>query len=80
MRCLSCNKNLSDFESTRKSANTGEYLDLCNTCFSEIQYDVDAIVRDDLRDNESLEEDEYEFDEDRVDIIGQNGNDGDHYE
>jgi hypothetical protein len=80
MRCLSCNKNLSDFESTRKSANTGEYLDLCNTCFSEIQYDVDTIVRDDLKDNESLEEDDYDFDEERIDVIGQNGNEGDHYE
>jgi hypothetical protein len=80
MRCLSCNKNLSDFESTRKSASTGEYLDLCNTCFSEIQYDVDTIVRDDLKDNESLEEDDYDFDEERIDVIGQNGNEGDHYE
>ena len=58
MRCLSCNKNLSDFESTRKSANTGEYLDLCNSCFSDIQYDVDAIVREDLREDEQVSEDD----------------------
>ena len=57
MRCLSCNKILSDFESTRKSANTGEYLDLCNSCFSDIQYDVDAIVREDLREDEQVSED-----------------------
>lgn len=33
MRCKACNVSLNDFESTRKSKNTGEYLDLCNTCF-----------------------------------------------
>lgn len=58
MRCLSCNKILSDFESTRKSANTGEYLDLCNSCFSDIQYDVDAVVREDLREDEQVSEDD----------------------
>lgn len=64
MRCLSCNKILSDFESTRKSALTGEYLDMCNHCFSEIAYDVDTIVREDLREDESLDEDEdYEDEE-----------------
>ena len=59
MRCLSCNKILSDFESTRKSANTGEYLDLCNSCFSDIQYDVDAIVREDLREDEVVDEEDF---------------------
>lgn len=34
MRCKACNVSLNDFEATRKSKNTGEYLDLCNTCFS----------------------------------------------
>jgi hypothetical protein len=57
------NKNLSDFESTRKSANTGEYLDLCNSCFSDIQYDVDAIVREDLREDEQVDEDDVYDDE-----------------
>ena len=64
MRCLSCNKILNDFESTRKSALTGEYLDMCNHCFSEIAYDVDTIVREDLREDETLDEDEdYEDEE-----------------
>ena len=63
MRCLSCNKILSDFEATRKSANTGEYLDLCNHCFSDIQYDVDAVVREDLREDETVDEDEVFDDE-----------------
>ena len=32
MRCLSCNSNLTDQESTRKSRDTAEYLDTCNDC------------------------------------------------
>jgi len=36
MRCVACNKILSDYEATRKHAITGEYLDLCNECFSSI--------------------------------------------
>lgn len=32
MRCVSCNANLTDFESTRKGALSGTYLDLCNGC------------------------------------------------
>ena len=35
MRCQACDCELSDFESTRKSLETGEYLDLCNKCFFE---------------------------------------------
>lgn len=36
MRCQCCNKNLSDRESTRKGVNTGEYLDMCDNCFSTV--------------------------------------------
>jgi hypothetical protein len=32
MRCCSCNVALTDFESTRKGALSGQYLDLCNGC------------------------------------------------
>ena len=35
MRCLSCNKSMSDFESTRKFKGTQRFVDLCNHCFSE---------------------------------------------
>ena len=35
MRCTACDRNLSDFESTRKDETTGEYLDLCNKCYKE---------------------------------------------
>jgi len=64
MRCLSCNKNLTDFESTRKFASTGEYLDLCNKCYSDIQDDVDTLVRPELQDDEQpFEDDDYDNEE-----------------
>lgn len=36
MRCLSCNCNLSDYESTRKYISGG-YIDLCNGCFNSVK-------------------------------------------
>ena len=55
MRCCACDRNLSDFESTRKSRETGEYLDLCNKCYNEIQLDIDDInEREDLRHNDDI--------------------------
>jgi hypothetical protein len=48
MRCLSCNVALSKFESTRKSAHTGEYLDLCNRCYKVIEKEVEVVERPDL--------------------------------
>lgn len=35
MRCFSCDCNLTDYESTLKSAVTGEYIDMCTSCISE---------------------------------------------
>jgi hypothetical protein len=49
MRCRACNKNLNDFESTRKS-ESGEYVDLCNHCYREVQSDILAEERQDLQD------------------------------
>lgn len=60
MRCLSCNAALSDFEATRKTLNTNEYLDLCNNCFYTIKDDVLTLDRSDL------EEEEYGLDDDTV--------------
>lgn len=41
MRCQDCNENLTDEESTRKDERTGQYLDLCNTCLSNLYKDLD---------------------------------------
>lgn len=48
MRCLACNKELTEFEATRKSAQTGEFVDLCNECYRPIKDDLRCI------DNEAL--------------------------
>ncbi len=60
MRCKACNKELTDFEATRKSSATGEFFDLCNTCYKYIKEDTEVIERPDLMefqdylDNEDL--------------------------
>lgn len=43
MRCKACDKALTEFESTRKSASTGEFIDLCNDCFRYIKEDMYTI-------------------------------------
>jgi hypothetical protein len=63
MRCVACNKNLNDFESTRKSIVSGEYLDLCNTCFHQVEQDVPAKERDDLRSEEETFDDDIDTNE-----------------
>jgi hypothetical protein len=35
MKCVCCDKNLSDYESTIKSKVTGQYLDTCTVCLKE---------------------------------------------
>lgn len=47
MRCIACDKNLSDYESTRKDLN-GNYIDMCNTCYSTIKDDLLTVDREDL--------------------------------
>ena len=46
MRCLSCNKELTDFEATRRYAESEEFIDMCNDCFKCT--DIKAIERPDL--------------------------------
>lgn len=47
-RCKSCDALLTDFEATRKSLSTNEYLDLCNGCFAPISDEIPTIDREDL--------------------------------
>jgi len=63
MHCSSCNRLLTDYESTRKNAVTGQYLDLCKVCFEDIKPFVKVIDRKDLiteadLDDEPLEDDD----------------------
>ena len=45
MRCSCCNKRLSDYETTLKHGVTGEYLDTCLDCLSDIAHDVPMPVK-----------------------------------
>lgn len=56
MRCLGCNKNLSDYEATRRYALSGDFVDLCNRCFGPISKEVNTIERADLATAEDLED------------------------
>ena len=62
MRCYCCNKALNDYESTLRSATTGEFLDMCTSCLNEL--DIDTVGREDLHgfdnQNEEIEIEEVE--------------------
>ena len=59
MRCVSCDCALTDFESTRKYADSNNYVDLCNRCLSTIPEFPATIERVDLlHDEVELEEDD----------------------
>jgi hypothetical protein len=53
-RCLACNKNLNDYEATRKDLH-GAYLDMCNKCYTFIQDDVLTVDRGDLNPVQEIE-------------------------
>lgn len=71
MRCQCCNVLLNDFESTRKSDTTGEYLDVCNKCF--VGLGLSSIDRGDLEPNaqpEGWEDEDFEMDSEYYDDYG----------
>lgn len=72
MRCLSCNEVLTDFESTRKSVVTNQYIDMCNRCYATIAEGIDVIERRDLEHEEDMvvdddSDDTLDFDVDKLD-------------
>lgn len=48
MHCRACDALLSDFESTRRNKNTGEFIDLCNSCYQEVKHIIPVSERKDL--------------------------------
>jgi len=56
MRCLACNKALSDYEATRRCAFTHAFLDLCNGCYSTISEDIKTTDRPELRHSQGWHE------------------------
>ena len=65
MKCLCCDKILNDFESTRKHAITGAYLDTCNECLDAIDVNIPTIDRHDLEVHVQVEQ-ELDLDIDRL--------------
>lgn len=65
-RCVACDKNLNDYESTRKDLH-GNYVDLCNSCYKPIRDDLPTVTREDLSPTQEIEpelmEDNLEWDE-----------------
>ncbi len=60
MRCIACNALLSDYEATRKSQTTGEYLDLCNHCLNDINNDLLYTEREDLASKENPSDEDHQ--------------------
>ena len=58
MRCKACDKRLNAFESTRKSKVHGDYIDMCNRCFSTIADEIPVTVRNDLAEVENEDDDD----------------------
>lgn len=56
-RCIACDKNLNDYESTRKDLR-GHYVDLCNSCYTPLQDVIPTITREDLNPTEVIEPEE----------------------
>lgn len=54
MRCLACDRALTDYEATRRDAITDEFIDLCNGCFASVYEDLHTIERTDLAHDEDM--------------------------
>lgn len=59
MRCVACNKRLTQFEMARKSKETGEYLYLCNKDFEPIRDQVKVSEKYSLFSSEDLDDEPY---------------------
>jgi len=75
--CVACDKNLSDFESTRKIEHDNgsvEYLDLCNGCFkvSGLTVGYNIIERNDLSHEDDISNDEWEDEPETDDLVNFN--------
>lgn len=50
MRCRACDRCLTDFESTRRSASGHDFLDLCTRCLGPIVDSVETVENFELYD------------------------------
>lgn len=56
MHCTACDRLLTEFESTRRNANTFQFIDLCKVCFEDVKAFVPTIDRKDLISEADLDE------------------------
>ena len=80
MHCRACDVLLNDFEATRRNANTFDFVDLCNSCYSEVKHIIPAIERKDLMtsddyDDLNTQNEHYKDFEDIKDFISNDIND-----
>jgi hypothetical protein len=58
MHCSCCDRLLTEFESTRRNANTFQFIDLCKVCFEDVKPYVPTIDRKDLISEADLDVDD----------------------
>lgn len=64
MRCVACDKVLSNYELTKKFSGSGEFVDMCNECSRFlVDDDLTAVGNLDYADLYDLEEIKYVADE-----------------
>jgi hypothetical protein len=56
MHCNCCDRLLTEFEATRRNANTFQFIDLCKVCFEDVKPFVPTIDRKDLISEADLDE------------------------
>ena len=62
MHCSCCDRLLTEFECTRRNANTFQFIDLCKVCFEDVKPFVPTIDRKDLISEADLDVDEDDLD------------------
>ena len=58
MHCTICDALMSDYEATRRDARTGDYLDLCQTCFNDLKSLIPTRDRKDLLRQSDIDDDD----------------------
>ena len=75
MKCQACDKNLNDWESTKKNDITGEYEDLCSKCLNAVTQEVKQSTYD--HDVLNIQKQTYENEDE---VIQERPTDFDYYE
>lgn len=58
MKCVACDRILTDHEATRRYASSGDFVDLCDHCLNLDDDFPDVIEREDLKTYENIENEE----------------------